>query len=141
MTKQQRRALRPFRNALKTAFNEAVAQAAQTRIWPYPYLAALVRTYLKLRAATVGEKPLSRALGKKKQTVLLQLLRNTTDRGPKVRSLWAKAARLAVVEKIAPNDVPKWLADGGGIAGRASEAARRAKRAAEKRNRLVPSNL
>ena|SRR3569832_1357097 len=123
MTKKQQRALRPFLDTLRKTFQDCGGQAAQSRTWPYRYLAVLIRTYLEIRQRRVGSKRLSRALGTTKQRILLQLVERTTDRKMKMRSRWCRVAWLAVKKEIQPDGIVDWIRDGGGLAGRAREAA------------------
>jgi hypothetical protein len=124
MRKKQAEALKPFIDDLKQTFAKQLVQAGHTKEWAYDYAAALVATYQRIRRVRIAGKRLTRALGRTKQAILLALVSLSTDRDAKVRNRWATAARFAIIDQIAPDQVPRWLRRGGGLAGRASEARR-----------------
>lgn len=121
MTPARRQALRSYRKKLEKAFAEAAAAATtpgKARTWFVPYLAALLRVYRKLTTQTVDGRALSRALGKNPRDAFFKLLK-TSNRDPKTRSRWAAALANAHKSDVSPEDLPKWLKQDGGVAGRA----------------------
>jgi hypothetical protein len=67
---------------------------------------------------TVNGRALSRALGKNPRDALFKLLK-TGKRDSKTRSRWAAALANAHKSDVSPKELPKWLKNGGGVAGRA----------------------
>jgi len=121
MTPARRRALRSYRKKLKKAFVEAVTAATtpgKARTWFVPYLADVLRVYRKLTTQIVDGRALSRALGKDPRNAFFKLLK-TSNRDPKTRSRWSAALAKAQKSDVSPEDLPKWLKHGGGVAGRA----------------------
>lgn len=124
MKKKYSEALRPFLAELREAYRAALLQAGHTREWPFAYIAALIATHEKLRRIRIDGRRLSRALGSTKGAILLALVRRTTDRDSKTRSRWCRVAMLAITRKIDEDEIIDWIRSGGGLAGRAREAAR-----------------
>jgi hypothetical protein len=126
MTRAQRQALRPYRKKLRQAFAEAAATATtsgKARTWFVQYLASLLKVYGKLTTKSVDGKVLSKAVAKDPRTAFFKLLRSS-KRDSKTRSRWAAALVHAHNSGIAPEELPKWLKKGGGVAGRAAELTR-----------------
>jgi hypothetical protein len=120
-----KKALRPYRKKLQQALVEAAATATtpgQARTWFVPYLAAVLRVYLKLTKQVVDNRPLSRALAKQSRDAFFKLLKSS-KRDPKTRSRWAAVLANAHKSDISPEQFQKWLKKGGGVAGRAAELA------------------
>lgn len=123
MTREQKNALRPYRKELKQAFAEAALIAAtpgEARTWFVPYLAAVLKVYLKLTTETVDGRPLSKVLAKQTRDAFSRLLKSS-NRDPKTRSRWAAVLTNAHNSGISPKQFSVWLKKGGGAAGRASE--------------------
>jgi hypothetical protein len=121
MTPARRRALRLQRRKLEKAFAEAAAAATtpgKARTWFVPYLAAVLRVYRKLTTQIVDGRALSSALPKNPRDAIFKLLK-TSKRNSKTRSRWAAALANAHKSDVSPEELPKWLKKGGGVAGRA----------------------
>ena len=130
MNRRKNEALAPFIDDLKRAYATALPRAGHTREWPYGYVSAVIACYRELRRIRIRGQRLTRALGRTKETILLNLVKRTSDRDNKARSRWCSVAWLAIVDKIEDEAVMAWIRDGGGLAGRARQAADRRKRLA-----------
>lgn len=127
MNKTRKRAFKPYREQLKSTFDDAASNAStpgKARTWFEPYLAELLRTYTDLKETIVDGKPLSRALGRNPRAAFAKLIRTTGKRDTKTTSRWAAALAYALQCGIAPEHLARWLRKGGGVAGRASEIAK-----------------
>lgn len=125
MTPAQKKALRPYRKKLQQAFAKAAATATtpgKARTWFVPYLAAVLKAYQKLATHSVDGKALSKAVAKHPRNAVFKLLR-TSKRDSRTRSRWAAALVHAHKSGVSPEELPKWLRKGGGVAGRAAELA------------------
>jgi hypothetical protein len=85
-----------------------------------PYLVTVLTVYGKLTTQSVDGKALGKALAKDPRTALFRLLRSS-KRDSKTRSRWAAALVHAYKSGVLPEELPKWLKKGGGVAGRAAE--------------------
>jgi hypothetical protein len=125
MTPAQKKALRPYRKKLRQAFAEAAATATtsgKARTWFVPYLAAVLKTYRQLMTHSVDGKALSKVVAKDPRNAFFKLLKSS-KRDSKTRSRWAAVLANAHKSDISPEQFPKWLKKGGGVAGRAAELA------------------
>jgi len=121
MTSEQRLAIRPYREALKHSFSDALLRAGepgQARIWFVPFLAKALGTFYELRQRRIDGRRLSKALAKLPRDAFLSLLK-ATNRDAKTRSRWAATLDAAFRLGVTPSDLSKWLRQGGGVAGRA----------------------
>ena len=130
MSPDQKAAYRAYRIQLREAYSQAMQTAfvkGRMRTWSVPYLQAVLRVYYELDEQIIDGKSLRRALGKRRRAV--RRLLKTAGRDPKTRSRWMMALLGAIKQKVSPGELPIWLADGGGISGRATEytASRRPK--------------
>jgi hypothetical protein len=125
MTRAQRQALRGYRKKLRQTFAEAALIAitpGQARTWFVPYLVTVLKAYQELTTKSVDGKRLSNAVAKDPRSAFFRLLRSS-KRDSKTRSRWAAALLHAHKSGVSPEDLPKWLKKGGGVAGRAAELA------------------
>lgn len=137
MTEARKKALRPHIKRLRSVFGGSALNASKpgiAREWSYPYLAEVLETYTQLKERDVDGRPLSRALGRNPRAVFDKLVRRSSNRDPKTTSRWAAALTNAFQCGISPEQLPQWLRDGHGVAGRASEIA-------QPRNRKQESNV
>lgn len=125
MTPARRKALRPHRRKLERAFSDATENAVtptRQRKWYWPFLQVVLKTYDDLTAEIVEGRPLSRVLAKDARRAFLKLLK-VSGRDAKTMSRWAAVLFHAWQSKVRPKDLPRWLEQGGGTAGRAAELA------------------
>jgi len=125
MTPAHKQALRPYRKKLERAFSEAAAAATtpgKQRTWYVSFLQSVLQTYDSLTTHMVEGRPLSRALARDPRHAFYKLLK-VSGRDPKTRSRWAAVLLHAWQLGIQPKDLPRWLEQGGGAAGRAAEVA------------------
>jgi hypothetical protein len=137
MTRAQRKALRQYRMQLRQAFAEGAATAitpGNARIWFIPYLTTVLKSYQELTTESVDRKRLSRAIAKDTRTAFFRLLKSS-GRDSKTRSRWAAALAHAHKSGVSPEELPKWLTKGGGVAGRAAELASTSSSKKQKANR------
>ena len=126
MTPGQRTALTKAKERLIEAFNDALksmSEPGRARDWFIPYLIELLRVYRELREKKVEGQRLSKLLGNDLRARFGMLLKKSTNRDDRTRSRWAAALALAVKRKVPPKELKVWLAQGGGVAGRAAEYA------------------
>lgn len=127
MTSERKKVLQVFIKKLESVFADAALSASkpgETRSWFYRYLAKILKTYTKLKKLEVGGKPLSRALGRNPRAAFVELVRRSSNRDPKTASRWGAALANAYQSGISSEQLPDWLRDHGGVAGRASEFAK-----------------
>jgi hypothetical protein len=125
MTPAQRKALRPYRKKLKQALAKAAAAATtpgEARTWFVPYLVTTLKVYQELTTKSVDGKRLSKAVAKDPRAAFFKLLKSS-KRDSRTRSRWAAALAHAHASDVSPEQLPKWLKKGGGVAGRAAELA------------------
>jgi hypothetical protein len=113
----------PVPKKLRQSFAEAALTAitpGQARTWFVPYLVTVLKAYQELTTKSVDGKRLSKAVAKDPRSAFFRLLKSS-KRDSKTRSRWAAALLHAHKSGVSPDDLPKWLKKGGGVAGRAAE--------------------
>jgi hypothetical protein len=139
MNPARRQALKPYLRELKCGFTEAAATAitpGKQRTWFVTFLQLALSIYGVLATKIVEGRPLSRALAKDPRRAFLKLLKSSR-RDAKTMSRWAAVLVHAWQSNVRPEDLPTWLEQGGGAAGRAAELA--AKSRSAKAGTLLPS--
>jgi hypothetical protein len=107
---------------LQQAFLDSALLATVTghaRTWWMPYLQAVLENFLALRQHRVGGQRVSLTLDPKRIGAIQKLIKNSSNRDRRTRSRWAAAVHAAHRAGIDPAELPRWLAEGGGISGRA----------------------
>jgi hypothetical protein len=121
----------PLRKVFKRCAKNATKPGKSTT-WYDPYLAAVLEEFYEGEARRKQSGKPARKTIPTIRPAIHNLLKNSCDRDRKMLSRWAAALTHAVLKKVSPTRLAKWLKKKGGVSGAAAKLSTNPKKKAPK---------